>query len=1693
MSFSAKFSDVEISVQNIDGRPMLVEQILSNRIPKVIELDAPHILKPFQTGDSNAFSGLFPFKGFQKFDPKIPKVQEDCIALLRVCISLVEAIKTLQLNNLSIGLLSAERFCFDEENSFTILGNSLISEAPQSPNFEYYTLDDLYYLAPECYENVQITPDHRSDFYALGVNMYYWFTGSLPFKGNDKLQIMHLHLTQSPIAPSEINPSIPKSLSDLICTLLAKQPHHRYASTFGILQDLKDIADLLQGKGDPFLKLRIDHNPGKIDFGDTLFGRDETLRTLYDYFVRIEHLHSQMVFVEGFSGVGKTSLIHKFTKEISSNKTILLEGKFDQYKQVPYAAIQMAFKDLERHLFLRSKIDKDRLKKTLSRELGKNIGVLQEIIPSISVLVDALEPVDILNPIETRNRFNFVFQKFCEALSDLGLKIILFLDDWQWCDQPSLQLVKSLVSQTGKGMLFLFAYRGNEISSTHPFGMFKSEMEKLDHCHHLQIEALNKNLVNQMLAPSLCMTNQETIELSDLVFHKTEGNPFYIKQFINSLHQKKLLSYDFESNHWRWEKSIIEKEDLAENVLDLITQKIDKLSYEVQTIFKIASCMGGRFNFDLISEICGINKTLMPHLLDVCIDSGYITKSISDSKAEYKFAHDRVQQAAYQLKIPSFPLSNMELHYRIGTNLFKKGATKDYSEGEILMHFLNALELIPEDISEKIVDAIVELNSDSALSITPEASVQYFEMGLYLCEKYNIPKHLFRCFLGLSESCFLVNNLESAETYAKKALGSTDDVLEKVELLRMKMLFYESYALFEKNIDTGLEALALFGINAKDHFQDNTLEKLIGIEYGLFNALTKDGSYAKDLANRKMTDPKELAKMDVLVNINASAYFVNLYLFAWSTLKMTNQTLQHGFTNSSPFAFVFMGSLLVAFYQDFDFGYSFGKTGVDLLNKVDNDQYKSRTLSIFPIFIQHFKEPILNSTQNLDESIYNGLETGDLPYAGYSFYAKVRDAFLAGKDLKETQKLCDESISFMESVNNQGLLALMKLLKGSLLKLTDGYDDAFASIEKEALQLLLDVKFYTAVSHHYIFRSWVNCILKEYDSASELLKLNEEIVIFAASQPHVPKHYFLDSLCMLRQNQKLTKKLKQRIDRNQNVLLAWSKSMPENFSAEYFLIEMLLKARQGNIPEALILFNSAIKWANQGKLLGVEAMAYDLAADLFNSSDYAVLAKGFKENATFLYTQWNAQTKTDGFKTAKPQTLNSKHRGTDLSTSSLIKAMQAISSEVDKADVIGRLLNTIMENAGADRCVLILIEQKTLYVEAEISSHAQSSSFDRQPYTKQSSLPTNIIDYAMNAKKEYALDNETASVQVDSDYIDKNGILSLLALPLVRQKELIGVLYLENSQFSGLFKGGDLEILKVIASQAAISIYNTMLFKETKDLNMALQASKDELSKMNLLLEEKIKDRTKILRQEIEIRKQVEIELKKAQKAAEKFHQQQIKEERKEALQSKMMMLSSQMNPHFIFNSLGSVQSYILNNETNKAVDFISEFAGLMRKNLINSTTEYISIAEELEFLDKYLLLEKIRFNNSFDYEITEKIDNIHDTLIPPMLLQPFIENAIIHGLSKLKERKGKLCLTLTEKNDRIVCTIEDNGIGRTNALKHKKSTHKSVAISNLETRLELLNVSSENNEYTYDIIDLEDKNGPAGTKVIVSFPNDLH
>ena len=1691
MSIYTQFQDIKISLHKEEKIPCIKETVVSERIINYQDIDNPILLKLVER-DVNSKTLSYHYSELKTFNPKFPDTNQSFLTILKFAESIAELLKDLHRRNLSIGLMSFERFSLDTEGDFKILGNTLISEHYNSLPFSRLANKDFYFLPPECYENNSLIPDYRADFYVLGILLYRWFTGKLPFFEEDKLVLMHKHLTQVPTAPFKINEKISKPLNNIILNLLEKHPSKRYNSAYGILRDIDRIKqDYLNNKASNF-GLSITYNPGRINFGNILYGREQIIQDLKYEYNQISLKQSQIVFIEGFSGVGKTSAITHFLNGITDPRTIFLNGKFDQYKQTPYSGIQMAFRDLEKQVLIKSKINSNEIKDALSKELGKNASVLLEVIPSISIFTETFEIIEELNPIESRNRFNFLFFKFCKVLTDFGLKLIFFIDDWQWCDQPSLQLIQALIQQRTNGILFLFAYRNNEVGTKHPFALFKMEIEKFSNYRLLTINPLSIETTNKMLSGTLEMQEELTKPFSKIVHQKTEGNPFYIKQFVFSLTQKGLLVFDGNTNTWQWEILKLIEEELSENVVDLITKNLNKLSFETQIIFKIAAFVGGRFDIGLISKISAINKVSVGVLLDVALSSSYISRYTIQDRVEYKFVHDRMQQAAYKLNIPSFSISTEQLHYKIGLSFLNEWEDSIYSEREILSHFLVAKTLIAKHEAAKIIEMTITVINNPNLAITPEATINYLNLGLYLNNKFGVVNSNFKLLFGLSESHFLINKSDEAEYWAEKALNATTNEIEKTEVYVMKMLFYESYAMFEKNIETGLMALKVLNIDSKKHYENKTLEALIQDEFELFNKLTSK-NYLEELSNKKMEEAKALAIMDVLVNMNASAYFVDLYLFAWSTIKMSNQTLLFGLTNSTPFAFVFMGSLLVAFYKEFDRGYVFGKSGVDLLKYVDSNQYKCRTLSIFPIFIQHFNEPIRNSLFNLDESIYSGLETGDLPYAGYSFYAKVRDAFLSGDNIKNVLKLCEESIAFMESINNLGLLALMKLLKGSLLKLEGIYTKEYASIEKEALQFLLEVKFYTAVSHHYIFRSWVHCIYKEYGDAQKLLKSNEEIIIYAASQPHVPKHFFLDSLCIFYLNGELTETHYERIQSNQENLLGWSNSMPENFAAEYHLIETLLIAHKGDIEKSLTKFNDALHWAEKGQLLGVKAHAFEVVSDMLKSRGFDVLAESFFDSSQLTYKKWGADGKLVVSNEIFDKNYQVSQNHLDLNTSSLIKAMQAISSEVDKSNAIKKLLTILMENAGADRSTLILIENGNPIIEAEFELDNENQVFNRIHYGKHKNLPKLIIDFVINTKTEFVLDELTPIEQLNESYIKNSKVKSLLALPLIRQQDLLGVLYLENHQFEDLFKGNDLEILKIIASQAAISIYNTLLFKETTDLNIDLQASKEELSKMNLLLEDKIKDRTKVLRQEIETRKQVEIELKKAQKEAEKYHQQQIKLERRDALQSKMMMLSSQMNPHFIFNSLGSVQSYIINNESLKAVDFISEFAGLMRKNLINSTTKYISIAEEIEFLDKYLLLEKIRFNNSFDYDIIEKINNVYDTLVPPMLLQPFIENAIIHGLSRLKDRKGKLKVELKENTDFITCTITDNGIGRKNALKNKSTGHKSVAISNLETRIELLNSNSEENEYTYEIIDLYKNKESIGTKVIVKFPNDLH
>ncbi|MCB0542971.1 MAG: AAA family ATPase [Saprospiraceae bacterium] len=1439
------------------------------------------MLVPRGSDDGDVVNYQYAENGLDRFQFDPPKNKAEWQKLLRHLESVIETLIVLHEHKMTIGMLAPSRFFLDGKKVLKIAGFHLVRPWQEIPKLQILSPEDLVYMPPEYSDRSIRIPDQRADLYSLGALLYFWWTGRPPFAGEDNLAVMHQHLTVKPEPPTIWNARLPATLEKICLALLEKDPDNRYQSAAGLLHDVRKLIGAPEKLTDPEFQLATRYSSDALLIKDKLYGRETELQQLDHAFEHACQGHFDLVLVGGYSGVGKTALVNSCQINWRAKGAFFLQGKFDQYQTTPYSAFIMAFEQLVRQLLFLPESEITAWKARILDALGDNAGVLLEVIPNLELLLGQQPAPEKLNPVETQNRFTFVILQFVRLFASSSKPLVLFIDDWQWCDIPSINLLRLLALDNLPHLLCISAYRDNEVTEAHPFAQLQHDLASASVKRKLiTLSPLNETHVNQLVADALGETTAYTAELSAIIYSKTDGNAFFTRQFLLSLWQRKLIAFNHDEQHWIWEVKHIEAEKVSENVIELLTDNFNQLPLEARQMLKTAAFVGSEFDTRLLAEVRGLGIHECGRLVRQIEQSKLIVPLKSSSQKErqhYVFLHDRVQQAAYASKPEQFLLSDQQLHYLIGKTLLTKAGFDYIQPHEKAGHFLRALELVEKSLQEDVADLFIEAGNRAKGSNSPDAAYTCFQAARTLLATNKSGDKQLKVMTGLMESAFLLNRVEEAESMARQAIALADGAVEKSKVYVLQMLFYESLALFEKNIRCGLEALALFDIQVKKDVEPAVMESMVQEAYLEFKTLLGEKQPRDFQDMPELSDQRQAALLDVLVNMNASAYFADLYLFAWCTLRMGIQTLRHGKANSTPFVFNFLGSLLVAMYKEFDLGYAFGKTGIGMMRQLDSQQYKCRTLSIFTIFIQHFKEPLLNGIPILKESVSSGLETGDLPYAGYSMYAQIRDSFLAGPSLRDVLNHCQTAVGFMEKIQNPGLLALMKLFRANLQLLTGNYNEDTAQEEKESLQFLQDIMFFTAIAHHYIFKSWALCILGRDKEALEFLDKNQEILIYASSQPHVPKHYFLQSLVLLRTREQLSATESQQIEQNQQMLRQWSESMPDNFAAEFRLIESLRKLSAGDLISAFEELDHSLKWARTGKLTGVEALVLETGSSLLDKKGMPALAEMYVQQAAVCYSQWGAVEKVTQLR--KGRAVSEARAQTpapamDYDAHSMLKATRSISAEVSMPDLVNSLLRIVLENAGAERGVLVLREDDDLYVEAEMHLGENAFKAAQQLRLEQTdSIPGQVIAFVARSKQELVLNHPGQFTEMEDPYFKSSNAKSVLAMPIRQQQELIGVLYLENDLLPGIFNENRLEVLRAIASQAAISIANARLYEKTTLLNQELAASREELSKMNELLEERIRDRTRVLREEVDMRKKVEAELQVAKEAADSANQ----------------------------------------------------------------------------------------------------------------------------------------------------------------------------------------------------------------------------
>ncbi|MFB2919651.1 trifunctional serine/threonine-protein kinase/ATP-binding protein/sensor histidine kinase [Aerosakkonema funiforme] len=1390
----------------------------------------------------------------------------------------------------------------------------------------------IAYISPEQTGRMNRSIDYRTDFYSLGVTFYEILTGKLPFQSNDPMQLVHCHIAKKPVPPHQVNQEIPEAVSEIVMKLLSKAAEERYQTALGLKADLENCLNqlLTNGKIENFIPGQLDKSAQFI-IPQKLYGRETEVDQLLKTFLRVAAGTTEMILVSGYSGIGKTSVVNEVHKPIVGARGYFIWGKFDQFKRnIPYAALMQAFQELMRQILTENTEKIKNWKDKLLDAIEQNGQVIIDVIPEVEKIIGTQPAVPQMGPTESQNRFNRVFQKFIQVFTKPEHPLVIFLDDLQWADSASLKLIQNIMTDSDiKYLLTIGAYRDNEVNPTHPT---IQTIEKIQQAgtsvSNIVLQPLNLSHVSELLVDTLDRAKtlpNRLYPLAELLFNKTQGNPFFLTQLLQTLHAEKLLHFDFSEGRWLWDIEEIQSIGITDyNVVELVARNIQKLSDNAISILKLAACIGNQFNLDVLAIVNEKSVIETANDLWSALQAGLIlplsntykvplaiaqessaishlemTNDREQISISYKFLHDRVQQAAYSLILDD---RQKATHLKIGQLLLQK--TSKYALEENIFDIVNQLNIGVELLVKQVEkDELAKLNliagkkAKSATAI--EAAVRYLNVGLSLLPEsswdtdYNLTLDLY---VEAVEAEYLNTNYERGAALSEVAIDKAKTLLEKVPVYETKILFYISQNQLQEAIDTALQVLQMLGVRLPN--RPGNLNVIVAL---IQTKLTLGRKPIEDLSKLpEMTDASKLAAMRILKSVAAPAFIANPAIGLLVILKMVNLSIKYGNSSVSAFAYVFYGMILCGALGDIDSGYKFGQLALSVLDRFDAYALKAKVISMINGYIIPWKTHAKETIEPLTEAIHSGLETGDIEYAGYSATTYCLAVLFTGEHLENVAQKYNQYIELMSRIKQEFLINYKKIWKQFALNLQGLSENHCLLVgqsfnELEMLPGLIEAKNGTSLFAVYLAKLILFYLFKDVDRAVENADLAAKYLESAGGMMVPAEHNFYYSLALLaRYRNASTSEQKQYIKKvrsQQNKMKKWAVYAPYNFEHKYLLVEAEKARVLRKEGKATDCYERAIALAKKHGYIQEEALANELAAEFNFSLGKEKIAHTYLTEAYYGYIRWGAKSKVKHLSERYPEffarllvretpsievtltaTVTTGGSAAELDLVSVMKASQAISSEIVLDHLLDKLMQIAIENAGARKGFLFLRSQ--LESSQEETSPTETVSPQKKrgnklvlvaegcvekdkvrvlpsvPIESRPDLPVAVINYVERTGETVVLNNANLEGRFASDaYIIRTQPKSILCMPILQQGKLRGILYLENNLAVGAFTQQRLEILKLLAAQASISLENASFYED-------LQTYSSQLEKQNTALQaSEMREREKALQLEQSLHK----------------------------------------------------------------------------------------------------------------------------------------------------------------------------------------------------------------------------------------------
>ncbi len=1361
---------------------------------------------------------------------------------LRLALGLTRAIRKLRQQGLIHKNITPAHVLVDQASGAAWLtGFGIATRLPRErtlPGPPELIAGTLAYMAPEQTGRMNRSIDARSDLYALGVIFYRMLTGCLPFTASDPMEWVHCHIAREPAQPRALVPTIPTPLSAIVMKLLAKSVEERYQTAAGLENDLERCLAEWGAHGRIEAFPLGDHDtPDRLLIPEKLYGREREIGTLLAAFDRVVKTgRPELVLVSGYSGIGKSSVVNELHKVLVPPRGLFASGKFDQYTRgIPYATLAQAFRRLIDPLLGKSDAELARWREALREALGESGGLMANLVPELELILGAQPRVEALEPQQAKARFQLVFRRFLGVFARPEHPLALFLDDLQWLDAATLDLLEALLTQGDvRHLLIIGAYRDNEVDAAHPLRRKLAAIRAARApMQEITLSPLVPEDLGQLIADALRCKPERARPLAQLVHLKTAGNPFFAIQFLLALAEEGLLSFDHRAARWSWDLTRIHAKGYTDNVVDLMARKLARLPDKTQKALQQLACLGNIARIAPLSLVHGTSEAEVHANLQEAVRQELILR-VEDS---YKFFHDRIQEAAYALISPD---GRAATHLRIGRLLLANTPPEQREERvfEIVSQLNRGADLMdsPEE-REQLAELNLIAGKRAKTATAYTAALAYLSAGAALLaddcwqRRYEL---IFQLELQRAECEFLTAEIAAVEERLTKLERRAANGADRAAVTVLRIDLYTTLDRSEHAVAAGLDYLRQVGVDWPAHPSEEEARR----EYEQIWPQLGNRTIEELIDLPLMRDPALLGTMDVLIKLKQVAMFTDVNLFSLVIGRAVNFSLKHGNSDASTKAYVALGSIAGPHFGDYKVGFQFGQLGYELVEKRGLKRFLARTYMNFGAQVLPWAKHVRASRDLFHFAFDAANKVGDLSYAAASRSTLITNLLMAGESLPGVQREAETSLAYAQKVRFgivtdaiASTLGLIRTLRGLTWKFGCFDDEQFDELEFERHLSSTSGRAFAACGY-WVRKLQARFFAGDHAAAIEAASRAERLLWTSLSMLEAAEYHFYGALaraaCCDRAGAGERQEHLEALAAHLRQLEVWAENCPENFENRAALVVAEIARVEGRTLDAERSYERAIKSADANGFVHNEALANELAGRFFVGRGLERTGFAHLRDARACYALWGAEGKVEQLDRQYPQLALLRARLTpptsnpalqQLDISTVVRASSAVSSEIELPRLIETLMTIALENAGADRGLLILPQAESYYVEVEAkATRTGVEVMLGRSAVEQAACPASIINYVIRTHKNVILDDGSRpGTEFNDVYLHNGAARSVFCLPLLRRGELGGVLYLENSQATYAFPPERIAVLEVLAAQAAISLEKARLYGELKE------------------------------------------------------------------------------------------------------------------------------------------------------------------------------------------------------------------------------------------------------------------------------------